>query len=135
MDLYADNILDHFRSPRGKHSVSDPSIVHEEKNLSCGDGVRLSLRIEDDRIQDLGWEGTGCAISQAGMSMLSEELIGKTLGDVQSISPKHMLALLGVPIGPRRMKCALLGLHTLKNTLHQQEGKPLQSWQETIDEQ
>jgi nitrogen fixation NifU-like protein len=133
MDLYADNILDHFRSPRGKQSVASPSVSHEEKNLSCGDGVKLSLTIEDDRITEMGWEGTGCAISQAGMSMLCEELSGKTLTEAASIDPKHMLALLGVPIGPRRMKCALLGLHTLHNAIHELRHESTQGWQETIE--
>lgn len=133
MDLYADNILDHFRSPRGKQSVSQPSVTHEEKNLSCGDGVKLSLKIEDDKITEIGWDGTGCAISQAAMSMLSEELIGKTLTEIRAISPQYMLDILGVPIGPRRMKCAMLGLHTVKNALHDLRGESQQTWQETMD--
>jgi nitrogen fixation protein NifU and related proteins len=132
MDLYAENILDHYRSPRGKTSLAHASVTHGEKNLSCGDSLTLQLHIEDDIIREIGWDGTGCAISQAGMSMLSEELIGKTIGDAASIDAAHVKTLLGVPIGPRRIKCALLSLHTLQNALRSARGQETQPWRETI---
>jgi nitrogen fixation protein NifU and related proteins len=135
MDLYAENILDHYRSPRGKQPLAEASVTHGEKNLSCGDALTLRLRIEDGVIRDLGWEGAGCAISQAGMSMLAEELAGKTVTEAAEISPASMMKLLGVPIGPRRMKCALLSLHTLKNTLLAAKGLPPQLWRETVGEE
>jgi nitrogen fixation NifU-like protein len=133
MDLYADNILDHFRSPRAKQSIAEPSVSHTERNLSCGDAVTLSLKIENGAIQELGWEGTGCAISQAAMSMLGEELPGQTLDQLTALDAKHLLNLLGVPIGPSRMKCALLGLHTLKNAIHTHKGEPEQLWRVTAE--
>ena len=134
MDLYAEHILDHYRSPRGKNPLESASVTHTERNLSCGDALTLSLKIEDGAIQGLSWEGTGCAISQAGMSMLSEELAGQTLDQAKAIDAQHMLAMLGVPIGPRRMKCALLGLHTLKNAIHQLKGEQEQPWRDTAGE-
>jgi nitrogen fixation protein NifU and related proteins len=134
VDLYAEHILDHYRSPRGKNPLDDASVTHTERNLSCGDALTLSLKIEDGVIQGLGWDGTGCAISQAGMSLLSEELAGQAVDQAKHTDAHHMLTLLGVPIGPRRMKCALLGLHTLKNTLHQHAGEPHQPWRDTAEE-
>jgi nitrogen fixation protein NifU and related proteins len=134
MDIYAENILDHAHSPRGKQEIENPTVRHGEKNLSCGDALTLSLRIEKGVIRELGWEGTGCAISQAGMSMLAEELQGKTTAEVSELTAKRMTDLLGVPIGPRRMKCALLALHTLKNALRAAEGKEAQLWRETVGE-
>jgi nitrogen fixation protein NifU and related proteins len=132
MDLYAENILDHSKTPRGKQVLANASVTHGEKNLSCGDGISLQLIVKDGRIQELGWDGTGCAISQAGMSMLVEELVGKTVDEAAAIDPKHITDLLGVPIGPRRLKCALLSLHTLKNTLRALQGLPPQMWRETV---
>jgi len=135
MDLYADNILDHYRHPRMKGEVgkAEWSSVHEEKNLSCGDKLTLGVRIENDKIAELQWEGEGCAISQAGMSILAEELTGKTLAEAAALSPDDIYKLLGVPVGTRRLKCALLCLHTFKNTLHSCNKEPAQSWHETVD--
>lgn len=137
MDLYAENILDHYKSPRGKGSLASPSVSHSEKNLSCGDALTLHLKLENGKIVEIGWEGDGCAISQAGMSMLAEELAGKTVEEALSLDARHMTGLLGVPVGPRRLKCALLALHTLKNTLRSAQGQPPQLWRETagIDEE
>ncbi len=132
MDLYADIILDHYKSPRGKVAIANPHVTHHELNVSCGDTLTLSLRIEDGVIREIGWEGDGCAISQAGMSMLAEELVGMSVADAAAFDAAHMLTLLGVPIGPRRMKCALLGLHALKNGLRALEGKEPQPWRETM---
>lgn len=135
MDVYAENILDHYRHPRNKLiavSCQLSACSHTEENLSCGDTVTVHLAIENDRITEVSWDGTGCAISQAAMSMLSEELVGKSLDEVKELMPKSIYDMLGVPIGPRRVKCALLCLHVLKNALQKYEGKPPQSWAKTV---
>jgi nitrogen fixation protein NifU and related proteins len=135
MDIYAENILDHYKHPRHAGMLDDASVMHAEKNLSCGDEVSLQLKIEDGIIRELAWTGQGCAISQAGMSILSEELIGKTVEEASALSPDHVTALLGVPVGTRRLKCALLCLHALKNALHAYKGEPTQSWHETVGQE
>ncbi len=132
MDLYAENILDHFRSPRGQEPLPEPSVEHDEINASCGDEVHLQLKIEGDHLLALSWSGTGCAISQAAMSILSEEIVGKSIETLQELKPEAVKALLGVPIGTRRIKCALLSLHTLKNTLRKFSGQGPQSWTVTV---
>ena len=132
MDLYAENILDHYRHPRRKQLLESPSIEHEEVNHACGDTVTLQLSLEDGTLKEVGWTGTGCAISQACMSMLTEEMDGKNIEDMEKITKSEMLEFLGVPIGPRRIKCALLALHTLKNALRKNRGENLQSWLETV---
>jgi nitrogen fixation protein NifU and related proteins len=117
MDLYAENILDHFKNPR--HCGEDPeaTILHKESNPSCGDDLSLFITLADDRMTDFCWNGQGCAISQASMSLLSETLIGKTLPEIDALSPADVLALLSVPVGPSRMKCALLSLFTVQNAI------------------
>lgn len=132
MDLYAENILDHYKHPRGKGTLPSPTVSHEEVNHSCGDMLTVHLLIQDDVVRALAWEGTGCAISQAGMSILSEELTGKTMEEIEKLSEKDIRTLLGVPIGPRRFKCALLSLHTLKNALRKSKDLPPQNWVETV---
>lgn len=132
MDLYAENILDHSKHPHHTGVLADASITHVEQNPSCGDAITLTLKINGEQIVDLAWTGDGCAISQAGMSLLSDELIGKTLTDVDTLNPASIQALLGVPVGTRRLKCALLCLHTLKNALHAYKKEPLQTWHETV---
>lgn len=131
MDLYADNILDHYKHPRNTGGIPR-AVTHREENISCGDDLTIDLVIENDVIKDLKWRGEGCAISQAAMSLLSEELIGMKVTVAQAIKPDHVYALLGVPVGPRRFKCALLGLHTLLNTLRTARKHAPQSWTQTV---
>lgn len=77
MDLYAENILDHFRHPRNSGELSPATADHEEFNHACGDALHLWVLIGNGTIAKIGWTGEGCAISQASMSILSEELTGK----------------------------------------------------------
>lgn len=133
MDLYAENILDHYRDPRYKGALADAHVTHSEANISCGDEVTLQLNIEDGRIKEVAWEGIGCAISQAGMSILCEELEGMSLQDASALQKDDIYELLGIPVGPRRFKCALLCLHTLKNALRTHNGEDVQSWLDTVE--
>ncbi|MAE68517.1 Fe-S cluster protein [bacterium] len=132
MDLYAENILDHYRDPRHKGEGGRASVSKEEDNPSCGDRLTVHLWIENNVIEKIEWEGVGCAISQAGMSIFSEELEGKTTEEILKLNKDDIYELLGVPIGPRRFKCALLCLHTVKNAIRKYEGKDSQSWLETV---
>lgn len=132
MDLYADNILDHYKHPHHHGEISNASVTHTENNPSCGDMITLTLRMDGERIADIGWSGDGCAISQAGMSILSDTLTGKSIAELASLDAVTMQAMLGIPIGTRRIKCALLGLHTLQNALHAYKGTDPLPWHETI---
>lgn len=131
MDMYAEQILEHSKNPRHTGSLPHATITHEEANLSCGDRVRMDLQIENDTLTDLAWTGSGCAISQAGMSLLSEAIIGRPLDALLSLTKDDVTTILGVPISERRMKCALLGLHTLQNAFRVHRGLPPRSWVET----
>lgn len=133
MDLYAENILDHYKHPRNAGSLKSPTVSHKEENLSCGDDLTIDLILKNGMIEEIAWHGQGCAISQAAMSLLSEELVGKKEPEIASLSTKYIYELLGVPIGPRRFKCALLCLHTLKNMLRKLKKQELQSWVETVE--
>ncbi|MDO8648396.1 MAG: iron-sulfur cluster assembly scaffold protein [Candidatus Peregrinibacteria bacterium] len=132
MDLYAENILDHYRNPRGKGALQQPTVAHEEVNVACGDALTVELKLEKNQVADLAWTGTGCAISQAGMSILNEELRGKSSDEIEALKREDIIVLLGVPISPRRLKCAMLCLHTVKNALRKARGEEPQSWLMTV---
>ena len=132
MDIYAENILDHFRHPQNFGKLPESSTEHEEWNHSCGDSLHLWLKLEGGKIAKVGWTGTGCAVSQASMSLLSEELPRMKEEDVLKLRKEDVYTMLGVPIGPRRFKCALMSLHTVKNAILKSHGKPLMGWVETI---
>lgn len=114
MDIYAENILEHYKNPQNKGVIENADIVQTGANPLCGDHLVLYFKLNEDKISDIKFEGKGCAISQAAISMLTEELKGMTLESAARISKSDILKMLGVEIGPTRMKCALLGLNTVK---------------------
>ena len=114
-DFYRENILDHYRHPRNKGRLEDPTHTHEENNPLCGDVIRMYMHVNDDNVIDqVRFEGQGCAISQASASMLTEMIQGKTLDEVKQLDKEDILEDLGIEIGPVRLKCALLPLKVLK---------------------
>jgi nitrogen fixation protein NifU and related proteins len=114
-DLYREVILDHYKNPRKKGVVTPADIDYEEDNPVCGDHLHLTIQLdENNTVKDVGWEGEGCAISQASASMLYESLIGKSLDEIRAIDKQEILDLLGIDLGPVRLKCALLSLKVLK---------------------
>lgn len=114
-DLYREIILDHYQNPRNKELLSPADIDYEEDNPVCGDHIHLTIQLDDeDRVTAVGWDGEGCAISQASASMLSEAIVGKTLEELRSFSKDDILEMLGIELGPVRLKCALLSLKVLK---------------------
>ena len=113
-DLYRQNILDHYQNPRNFGTLAKPDISVEDSNPLCGDKIRMDLLVEDGRVKDVRFSGVGCSISRAAASMLTEEIKGKTLDEVKRIGRDEVLEMLGIELGPVRLKCALLALKTLK---------------------
>ena len=114
-DLYRENILDHYNNPRMKKLVNPADIDYAEDNPVCGDHIHLTLQTDENSIvTGVGWEGDGCAISQASASMLYETLVGKTLDEIKAIDKDVILEMLGIPLSAVRIKCALLSLKVLK---------------------
>lgn len=114
MDLYAEEILDHYKHPRHFGHLEHPTLTYHDSNPFCGDEITLELKIEDDRVVDAAFSGHGCAISRASASMMTDEIIGKELGELKGWSKEEILDLLGIEVGPVRMKCALLPLKAMK---------------------
>ena len=115
-NLYRDFILEHYKRPHNKGYLDPHDLHFADSNPTCGDEMSMTLRLDPAgaAIADIAFDGRGCAISQASASILTEEVKGKTLGEVKAIDRDHVLANLGIPISPARIKCALLGLKALK---------------------
>lgn len=112
--LYREAILDHYKYPRNKGHLDHPDISHFDHNPFCGDEITLELKIVDGVVTEAAFDGRGCAISQASASMMTEEIVGKTLDELKGWTKDDILDLLGIEIGPVRLKCALLPLKALK---------------------
>jgi nitrogen fixation protein NifU and related proteins len=110
-------ILDHYKNPRNYGTIEDPDLSFEEGIPSCGDLIRLDLKLEGRKVKDVKFSGTGCAISQASVSILTELVSGKEIEEINVLSDQDMLNALGSRISPIRFNCALLGLNVLKKAL------------------
>jgi nitrogen fixation NifU-like protein len=114
-DLYREIIIDRYKNPLYRGPVNPHDIAFEDDNPLCGDHIRVELRLgEDQRVAEAGFDGHGCAISQASADLLMETVHGKTLDEVKAISKEDLLDMLGLELGPVRLKCALLSLKVLK---------------------
>lgn len=113
-DLYRELILDHYQHPHNHGEIPEADISYEDSNPLCGDKIRIDIKLKNNIVEDVKFNGKGCAISQASASMLTDELIGISLDDVKKLDKKFILDLLGIPLGPSRIKCALLPLKVIK---------------------
>jgi nitrogen fixation NifU-like protein len=111
-DLYRELILDHYQHPRGSGRIEGAASA-EGYNPLCGDEVELFLRVEGDQVVEAGFVGRGCAISQAAASLLIEAINGRALAEARDFKSAELLEMLGIPLTPVRLKCALLPLETL----------------------
>jgi nitrogen fixation protein NifU and related proteins len=125
--MYREVILDHYKNPRGHGILEEADAQAEGQNPLCGDEVSISVRFASDgeTIEDVGFEGRGCAISQAATSMLTELVRGRKATEVAELPKEELLDEIGIPLTPVRLKCAILGLGVLKVALHRAKGTPL----------
>lgn len=137
-DLYQEVILDHYKKPRNFSALGDANRHADGHNPLCGDRIHISLRVEDDKVEDISFQGAGCAISTASASMMTEAVKGKPLAEVQKlfhsfhgmvtgkeddgeeIDLGKLESLQGVRELPIRVKCATLAWHTLQAALQNQ---------------
>jgi nitrogen fixation NifU-like protein len=129
-DFYRQNIIDHYQNPRNWGTLERPDVSAEDSNPLCGDKIRMDLKLKDGKVEDVKFTGSGCSISRAAASMLTEEVIGKTLEEVKALGRDDVLELLGIELGPVRLKCALLALKTLKVGIY-----GVRAWSEEDEEE
>jgi nitrogen fixation NifU-like protein len=141
-DLYQEVILDHNRRPRNFRAIGDATRRQEGYNPLCGDRLTLYVKLDGNRISDVAFEGSGCAISKASASLMTEALKGKTVDEARALfdrfhqmitSPPEsrppeigkLAVLAGVREFPTRIKCASLAWHTLKAAVSASESGPV----------
>ena len=116
-NLYREHILDHYGNPRNQGTLEDADISCEWDNPVCGDVVRLDIRLNDGRVSEARFSGQGCVISMASASMLTEEILGRTVEELKALQDEDVFRMLGVTLGPVRAKCGLLPLRVLQSGL------------------
>jgi nitrogen fixation NifU-like protein len=121
-DLYRDYILEHYRRPHNFGVIEDATASFEGSNPLCGDRITMQLGIENGVVERVGFTGRGCAISQASASLLTDEIKGKPVAEVEAFRADDLLDLLGIDISPARLKCAMLSHETLHKALAETEG-------------
>ncbi len=124
MDIYREIILDHYQNPRHHGELDHPDISWQDSNPLCGDEIKMQVKVDGEgRVTDVAFTGSGCAISQASASMLTEQIIGMKLDDVLALDRQDILDNLGIELTPGRLKCALLGLGVLRAGIYQYKGQ------------
>ncbi len=114
-DLYRELIIDRYKNPVYRGKLDPHDISFQDDNPLCGDHIQIDLRLdEENRVKEASFDGHGCAISQASADLLVESVIGKSLEEVRSLTKDDLLDMLGLELGPVRLKCALLSLKVLK---------------------
>ena len=114
-DLYREQIIDRYKHPRSRGTLDPHDYTYEDDNPLCGDRIRIDVRLgADQRVSEAAFSGQGCAISQASADLLTEAVVGKTLDEIKAMSKDDILEMLGIELGPVRLKCALLSLKVLK---------------------
>jgi len=142
-DLYEETILDHSKRPRNCHAMDDANRKAEGYNPLCGDKLKLFLKLEGDVVKEVSFVGSGCAISTASASLMTESLRGKTRAEALALLEKFhdllttdspvtkdlgkLVVFCGVRDYPARVKCATLAWHTLKSALTADSGEPVVS--------
>lgn len=114
-DLYREIIIERYKDPLYRGELDPHDITFEDENPLCGDHIRIDLRVDaHGTVIEAAFSGHGCAISQASADLLLESVIGKSLDEVRGLGKQDILDLLGIELGPVRLKCALLSLKVLK---------------------
>lgn len=112
--MYQEELMDHYQRPRHRGRLEHPDFDTGQYNPSCGDAISMQGIIKDNRLERIAFEGKGCVISQASASLLCEYMLNKPIDDILALTTADMIKLVKIPLGPIRLKCALLALHALQ---------------------
>jgi nitrogen fixation NifU-like protein len=114
-DLYREQIIERYKNPQYRGHLEPHDIQFEDDNPLCGDHIEITIRVDGgNKVKEAAFQGKGCAISQASADLLVESIHGKSLDEVKGLNKQDVLEMLGIDLGPVRLKCALLSLKVLK---------------------
>lgn len=122
-ELYREIILDHYKNPRNFGLIENMDIDYFDENPLCGDEIRITAKVVDKKISEMKFNSKGCAISQATASILTDELIGKSIEEIKQLDLNYITHLLNIQLSVSRVKCAMLALIALKKGIINFEGK------------
>jgi nitrogen fixation NifU-like protein len=118
-DLYREQIIERYKNPLHRGALDPHDYSFEDDNPLCGDRIRIDLRVDaSDTVTDAAFDGKGCSISQASADLLVGSIIGKPLAAVRALTKQDVLDMLGIELGPVRLKCALLSLKVIKGSVY-----------------
>lgn len=115
--IYREYILDLYRNPKNKKKIENATYTAHKNNPTCGDEITIYTHIEGGKVVDVGYEGVGCAISQASASLFTEHIKNKSIDEVKQMTDANVLELLGIDVGINREKCALLIFRTFQESI------------------
>lgn len=119
MSLYQEIILDHYRNPRNHGTIKNPTRTAFLYNPLCGDRITIDVIVDNGTIKDIVFSGSGCVISQAAASLLTDHVKNKKISSLLNLDQSAILYMLGIKLGPVRLQCALLPLQVLRNITQQ----------------
>ncbi len=113
--FFYENVMDHYKNPRNKGKLDSYDSEYGDSNPTCGDSVKIYIKIEGNKIKKIGFEGSGCALSMASASLMTEMVEGESLDEALKINEKDLMNELGIKeLGPNRIKCVALPIKVLK---------------------
>lgn len=123
MSLYSEKIMDHYKNPRNRGEMDDPTIKVDATNPICGDCTNIQMKIKDGVITDVMFESLGCAISIAAASMLTEYIKGRKVEEVKNISNEDLLGMMGAELTPTKTHCAVMSVEAVQRAIKSYENK------------
>lgn len=123
MDMYAEHVIDHAKNPRNYGTLLEANMTAIESNPLCGDEIIITMKTDENKVKDIRFKARGCAISQASASMLCENVKGKYLEYVESLTREYVLEMMNITLSPSRLKCAMLPLNAIKKVLKEERKK------------
>ncbi len=115
--MYAEELIQSYEHPLHKGIIENPTLERHEENISCGDKITVYMKLENDKVVDIKFNGLGCVISMGSADILIEELKGKKIKDIEKLNKEDLLKIIGIDPGPVRMHCATLSLRAIKKSI------------------
>lgn len=123
LDLYAEDLVANYEHPHNKHAIENDDAHSHEYNTTCGDDITVYIKVKDKKIEDISFDGNGCAISVGTASKLTDAIKGKSLDEIEKLDFGFVVDLIGIDPGPARAKCATISLKALKHAVSLYEHK------------